>query len=214
MADTPFGQETGKPVIGPPVARIDGSAKVTGEARYASDFDGGRNPAYACLVTSTIARGRIAELDDTDARAVAGVLDILTHHNVGDLIEPGKTFDSRRLYRHQHRRRSRRTEIWHDGQIVALVVAETFEAAREAAHRLKITYDGGDTRGRHSTIAGARRSRVAELSKKQAARRSATPRRAFAAAAVTIDAALRDADPAPQPDRAVHHDLLPGPTTG
>ncbi len=32
-------------------------------------------------------------------------------------------------------------EIFHDGQIVALVVGETFEAAREGAHRLGVRYE-------------------------------------------------------------------------
>ena len=37
----------------------------------------------AFLVTSAIAKGRIDRLDLDDARAVPGVLDILTHENTG-----------------------------------------------------------------------------------------------------------------------------------
>ena len=44
--------------MGEPAVRLDARLKVTGEARYPSDMPVG-NPAYAYLLTSTIARGRI-----------------------------------------------------------------------------------------------------------------------------------------------------------
>ncbi len=44
---------------GAPVARLDGRAKVTGGAIYASDFSF-PDTAYAFLLTSAIARGHIA----------------------------------------------------------------------------------------------------------------------------------------------------------
>ena len=53
------------------VQRIDGIAKVTGAARYPSD-EFVASPAYAYLVVSTIARGRIDAIDAKDARAVPG----------------------------------------------------------------------------------------------------------------------------------------------
>jgi xanthine dehydrogenase YagR molybdenum-binding subunit len=66
--------------MGEPVPRIEARLKVTGEALYPSDY-AVRNPAFAFLVTSPIARGRIAQMDLADALAVPGVLDILTHEN-------------------------------------------------------------------------------------------------------------------------------------
>jgi xanthine dehydrogenase YagR molybdenum-binding subunit len=69
-------------LFGIPASRIDGVAKVTGEARYASD-EPVANPAFAYFVTSSIARGRISAFKLDRARAVRGVLDILTHENVG-----------------------------------------------------------------------------------------------------------------------------------
>src|SRR5262245_32314175 len=66
--------------MGEPVPRIEARLKVTGEALYPSDY-AVRNPAFAFLVTSSIARGRIAQMDLADALAVPGVLDILTHEN-------------------------------------------------------------------------------------------------------------------------------------
>src|SRR5262245_7067362 len=66
--------------MGEPAPRIDGRQKVTGEALYPSDFPV-RNPAFAYLVTSPIAKGRISQIDLGEALAVPGVLDILTHEN-------------------------------------------------------------------------------------------------------------------------------------
>ena len=54
--------------MGAPAPRYDARLKVTGEARYPADMPVG-NPAYAVLVTSTIAKGRIESLDLDEARA-------------------------------------------------------------------------------------------------------------------------------------------------
>jgi len=122
--------------MGEPAPRIDGRQKVTGEALYPSDFPV-RNPAFAYLVTSPIAKGRISQIDLGEAFSVPGVLDILTHENTR-LKEikystgggGGPTTSWQNLG----------PEIGHDGQIVAVVVADTFEAAREGAYRAKFSY--------------------------------------------------------------------------
>lgn len=66
--------------IGASLSRIDGRAKVTGEARYA-----GEHPApdllYGWVVSAPIAKGRIVAVDDTLARAVPGVVVVITHLN-------------------------------------------------------------------------------------------------------------------------------------
>jgi len=118
--------------MGEPAPRLDARLKVTGEARYASDFPVS-NPAFAYLVTSTIAKGRITALDLAEARAVPGVLEILTHENTGDL--KAVAFGSASTSTQQLG-----PEIDHDGQIVAVVLADTFEAARDAARRVRVTY--------------------------------------------------------------------------
>jgi xanthine dehydrogenase YagR molybdenum-binding subunit len=129
----------GNPAIGQPSPRVDGRAKVIGQARYGADFDGGRNPAYAALRTSAIARGRIAAIDETDARAVPGLLEVFTYKNVGDRIKPGKIF-AQHGYMGTSIAPLASDRVQHDGQIVAVVVADTMEAAREAADRLTVTY--------------------------------------------------------------------------
>jgi xanthine dehydrogenase YagR molybdenum-binding subunit len=121
--------------MGQPARRVDARLKVTGEARYAADFPVA-NLAYGVLVTSSIARGSIAGLDLGEAKAVPGVIEILTHENVGGGVRPlpfgnGSATSISPLAD---------AKIWHDGQIMALVLADTFEAAREAAYKVKATY--------------------------------------------------------------------------
>ncbi|MBV8775697.1 MAG: xanthine dehydrogenase family protein molybdopterin-binding subunit [Alphaproteobacteria bacterium] len=129
----------GRPgAIGTATPRVDGRLKVTGEARYASDFPLA-DPAFAFLATSAIARGRIADIDEGEARAVPGVLDILTFRNIGDAVKRTKLF-SDGGYVGSTIMPLGSDRIFHDGQIVAVVLAETFEAAREGAHRLNLSY--------------------------------------------------------------------------
>lgn len=123
--------------MGQALARMDARAKVTGAARYASDMPVSK-PAHAYLVTSTIAKGSIVGFDDAAARAVPGVLHIMTHLNRPPLLP----------LRHFFKGGSGMTEtpalggpeVAHDGQIIAMVLANSFEAAREAAHRLVVRY--------------------------------------------------------------------------
>jgi len=120
--------------LGKPVLRIDGVAKVTGAARYPSD-EPVRNPAYAYLITSTIARGRIDAFHLELARAVPGVLDILTYENVGSGFEAPLGPDGKATTTTLEG-----NQVWHAGQIIGIVLAETFEAAREAAHEAGVSY--------------------------------------------------------------------------
>jgi xanthine dehydrogenase YagR molybdenum-binding subunit len=121
-------------LFGRPISRIDGIAKVTGAARFASD-EPVVNPAFAYFVTSAIAKGRIGAFNLERAREVHGVLDILTHENVGGETKPvmgpdgGPTTTTLESDR-----------IWHDGQIIAIVIADTYEGAREAANKVEVTY--------------------------------------------------------------------------
>ena len=124
--------------MGAPQSRIDGRAKVTGAAPYPSDFAVGR-PAYAYFVTSAIARGRIESFDLRQALAVPGVLDIMTHETMkGTVRKPsffaGGGYASTTIVPLDG------PEVWHDGQIVAVIVADSYEAAREAAYKVRIAY--------------------------------------------------------------------------
>ncbi|MDD1532542.1 MULTISPECIES: xanthine dehydrogenase family protein molybdopterin-binding subunit [unclassified Bradyrhizobium] len=123
--------------MGQPVPRYDAVVKVTGRATYASDMPLA-DPAYAFLVTSAIAKGRIDGFDYDEARRVRGVIDIVTHENAPKLKD-SKLF-SNGGYAGTTIQPLKSAEIAHDGQIIAVVVAETYEAAREAANRVKVSY--------------------------------------------------------------------------
>src|SRR5262245_42328325 len=120
--------------MGKPEPRYDGRLKVTGAARYSSDMPL-NNPAFAFLVTSSIAKGRIEKLDVADARAVPGVLDILTQDNTSEL-KGGKFGQNQSTSIDKLG-----PEIAHDGQIIAMVLADSYEAAREAAYKVKASYE-------------------------------------------------------------------------
>ncbi|WP_115572650.1 xanthine dehydrogenase family protein molybdopterin-binding subunit [Xanthomonas campestris] len=130
---------TGHRPTGTGMPRIDGRAKVTGQARYAAEWPV-PDLAYGVVVNSSIAKGRIVAFDLEAARAVPGVLEIVTHENrphmrgmdlfYKDMTAPaGSPF--RPLYDNV---------ILYSGQPIALVVAETFEAARHAAHLVQVEY--------------------------------------------------------------------------
>jgi len=167
-------------LIGKPATRIDGPAKVTGRARYASD-EPVPNPAYACLVTSAIARGRIAGMDLAMAKAVPGVLDILTHENVGGQVKPPMGPDQKPTTTTLESDR-----VWHAGQIVALVVAETYEAAREAAHRVVVRYAAETPSATFDSPGASTEPKKASPESEEPAKGDAAA--AFAAAPVKIDA--------------------------
>lgn len=123
--------------MGQPVPRYDGVAKVTGRAQYAADVPLA-NPAYAYFVTSAVARGRIDGFDLDDAKNMRGVIDVFTHENA-DKLKQIKFF-SDGGYASTTIIPLSSADIVHDGEIIAVVVADTFEAARDAAHRVKVNY--------------------------------------------------------------------------
>src|SRR5687768_10057403 len=102
-------------MIGQSPIRIDGRAKVTGAARYPSDV-AVPNPAWAFLVTSAIALGRITGFEEAEARAVPGVLEILTHRNMRGMVRDAGFFAAGG-YAAESIRPLEDDRIWHDGQI-------------------------------------------------------------------------------------------------
>jgi xanthine dehydrogenase YagR molybdenum-binding subunit len=113
--------------MGTRLPRVDGVEKVTGFAAYAADQP--RDGALSCwLVTSTVARGRVVRVASARARAHPGVVAVIDHtsaHRLADTSngELALLQDDRIAFR---------------GQIVALVIAETAEAAREGARLVEV----------------------------------------------------------------------------
>lgn len=127
-------------VIGTPVSRVDGPAKVRGEARFSAEFALDRL-AYAALAYSTIPKGRIAAIDSADAEAAPGVLLVMTHLNAPKL-QPMPMFLSAPKAAGGDRLAVFQDDAVHwNGQPVALVLAETQEQADHAKSLLRIAYE-------------------------------------------------------------------------
>lgn len=124
--------------VGEPLNRVDGKLKVTGRAVYTADQQV-PNLAHAVLITSGIAKGRILSLDSSEAERVPGVIAILSHQTGLKLakdpgkVDPGSPAD-RVLQLFQDDR------VLYSDQPVAVAIARSFEAARDAALRVKIRY--------------------------------------------------------------------------
>ncbi len=126
--------------IGTATSRVDGRAKVTGAAKYAGEFHV-EGLAYGAIVTSTVASGRIARIDASEALRVSGVLAVITHENrppmadkpdaYKDDVAPDQGTPFRPLYN---------DKILFSEQPVALVLADEWEIARFAASLVRVDY--------------------------------------------------------------------------
>jgi len=116
--------------IGAPLNRIDGAQKVTGAARYAYEYPV-ESVTYVFPVQSTIAKGRIVSIDASAARALPGVIAVLSHENAPRLAP----LDDAELAVFQA------DAVAYHGQFVAAVVAETSEIARQAASLVVVRYE-------------------------------------------------------------------------
>src|SRR5262249_29589755 len=141
--------------IGHPISRVDGRAKVTGEAKYAAEYNA-PDLAYGVVVSSPIAKGRITRIDLSAAHRLDGMIHVFTHENApstawfdrsyrDDMAPPGSPF-----------RPLKSDKILFSGQPVALVVADTPELARYAATLVDIGY----TQEPHATDLSDRRNRA------------------------------------------------------
>ena len=126
--------------IGAATSRVDGRAKVTGAAKYAGEFNTA-GLAHASLVTSTIARGRIARIDANEALSVAGVIDVLTHQHRPPMANTDSAYKDDVAPDGSPYRPLYDDRIMFSGQPTALVVAEEPEIARFAASLVRVEYD-------------------------------------------------------------------------
>ncbi len=118
-------------VVGKPVDRIDGPLKTTGTAPYAYErHDVAPNQAYGFVLGAGIAKGRVNTMDTAVARKAPGVVAIVTTLDMPQL-EKGK-LNVASLFGGP--------EVQHYHQAIAVVVAETFEQARDAAAMIRVDY--------------------------------------------------------------------------
>jgi xanthine dehydrogenase YagR molybdenum-binding subunit len=136
---TPAGQNVidRQTVVGRPIRRIDGAMKVTGTAPYAYErHDVVASPAYGYIVGASIAKGRITRIDATAALAAPGVVTVVTA--LDHAPAPAVFRQTASLFGGD--------QVVHYQQAIALVVAETFEAARAAAYLVAAEYDAAPGR--------------------------------------------------------------------
>lgn len=125
------------PSIGKSISRLEGHLKVTGNAKYAGEYQA-PDLLYGYVVNSNITKGKITVIDTSAAKALEGVVEVFTHENrpatawfdlqYADMdAPPGTVFKP-----------LKDNEIKYNGQPIALVVAENFEMARYAATKIKL----------------------------------------------------------------------------
>jgi xanthine dehydrogenase YagR molybdenum-binding subunit len=132
-----------KPYIGSATSRVDGRAKVTGEAKYAGEFNL-PTLAYGSVLTSTVAKGRIARIDASEALAVEGVIDVLTHDNRPRMAGNDKAYHDDVAPDGSPFRPLYDDRIKFNDQPIALVLAEEWEIAQFAASLVRVEYKPED----------------------------------------------------------------------
>lgn len=132
-------EENRQGIISKPLDRVDGPLKVTGRAKYSYEYRGAKDTTYGFIVGATIGKGRIAAIDISRAAAAPRVLAVLTYQNAPKQApphprEPGANrYDRSEPFLFS-------ADVRYFGEPVALVVAETFEAARHAASLVSVRY--------------------------------------------------------------------------
>ena len=123
--------------IGQPVKRRDGVAKVTGSATYAAD-NHPQDMLHAVMAVATIANGRVRALDVDAAKAHPGVVEVMTQANRPPLAKDPDDRDTPFMFRLDVLQNDR---VRYANQPIAVVIAETFEAATEGAALLTPQYE-------------------------------------------------------------------------
>ena len=115
-------------VVGQPASRVDGRERVTGAAHYAYDV---QLPGMLTArgLRSPHPHARVLTVDDSQARTMPGVRDILHRFNTGDVMDP-----------------ARNSPIFPEivefqGELVALVIAASREQAEDAVRALRVEYE-------------------------------------------------------------------------
>ena len=166
-------------LIGAAVSRLDGPLKVAGKARFAAEVPM-EGLLYTALVHSTIARGRITDLDTAASESAPGVVFVMTHKNAPRMKPPALFGASPTAAGATSLPVMQDAEIHWNGQPVAVVLAETQEQANEAARLVSLRYE---TRAAEvsfespkPTRAGRKRSSERPTKSRSATRRRRSPR--------------------------------------
>lgn len=122
---------TASKLVGKPINRVDGSLKVSGQAPYSAEIHLD-NKAYGVLVGATIAKGQVKNIDSSSLDGIPHIIKVVT--------DPKHFLRNSQQGGLKKAPKQGATEIFYHGQPIAVVIAETFEAATEGANALKVTY--------------------------------------------------------------------------
>jgi xanthine dehydrogenase YagR molybdenum-binding subunit len=125
--------------VGAALSRVDGPLKVMGKARFAAEVPLA-NLAYAALVYSSIARGRVTHTDLTAAKAADGVALVMTYKNAPRMPDPPLMMVDPKGAAGSSLPVMQDDTIHWNGEPVALVLAETQEQADHAASLIHVDY--------------------------------------------------------------------------
>jgi CO/xanthine dehydrogenase Mo-binding subunit len=115
--------------VGKPARRVDAGAKLDGAAIYTGDFTV-PGMLHAAAVYGRVPHGRLLGVDRTEALAVPGVIAVVTADDIPGANQIGAVIQDQPLLA------SGRVRFW--GDRVALVAADTPEAARRAASLVRL----------------------------------------------------------------------------
>jgi xanthine dehydrogenase YagR molybdenum-binding subunit len=176
--------------LGTQQSRVDGADKVRGAARFAAEVPMERL-LYATFVHSTIARGRIAELDVSAAETAAGVALVMTYRNAPKMaLPPPIGLTNLKAAGNNILPVMQDGEIRWNGQVVAVVLAETQEQADHAASLIRPRFEAMPARTRFEEAKAHARTPDSMLIEKNRLKRGDT-KAAFETAARSVDAVYR-----------------------
>lgn len=171
--------KTASKLVGKPINRVEGSLKVSGQAPYSAEVHLD-NQAYGVLVSATIAKGWVKQIDSRSLDGMPDIIKVVT--------------DPEHFLRNAQQGGAKKSpvqgasEIFYHGQPIAVVIAETFEAATEGAKALKVTYE--DETAQAALNFATELSHAHDVNEKKGSDKNSEqghPEQSLADAAVTLD---------------------------
>ncbi|MGP5202750.1 molybdopterin cofactor-binding domain-containing protein [Psychrobacter aquimaris] len=171
--------KTASKLVGKPINRVEGSLKVSGQAPYSAEVHLD-NQAYGVLVSATIAKGWVKQIDSRSLDGMPDIIKVVT--------------DPEHFLRNAQQGGAKKapvqgvSEIFYHGQPIAVVIAETFEAATEGAKALKVTYE--DETAQAALNFTTELSHAHDVNEKKGSDKNSEqghPEQSLADAAVTLD---------------------------
>ncbi|MGZ5924633.1 MAG: xanthine dehydrogenase family protein molybdopterin-binding subunit, partial [Rhizomicrobium sp.] len=147
--------------VGQSVKRTEDIRFVTGQGQYTDDlhFD---NETFACFHRTSQSHARITSIDVSAAKAAPGVIDVLTYANVDafganpmPLMAPIQSRDGTGTHT-SPKPILAKDKVTFTGEAIAMVIAETYAQAKDAAELVEVEYEVLEASG---TLAAAPKGR-------------------------------------------------------